>query len=379
MPSPSRSSLISFIVSTSRLSYWTTTRSGIVARSMGAMSMSGAAVTSMPPEWIERWRGKPSMRAHSSSQRSQSERPATLPGRGPSPTGRRISAGASAHDRVAAVLAASPPARAPSAARPRSRRPGRPRRRPGVDRPAGPLEPPIGRSTAWSGTGSRTRDRPRYRPVRAARRSRQRSCSRVGAPSGSSDAHRESPGPPSSSPGRPGARSVRPRSASCLRAQRRRRPRGLQAHGSSGAGSWRRAAPRPAHPSSAGPPRGRPANAARHPRTPSRPCRPAASGVVQLAHRVGQAARRGQGRRRLGPSLLPRPDEELREAALGLEVAPDHHAVVRLERLRHPVDERPREPQRVAHLAHRRPRPVRDEVADHPRVLGRRSARRRTG
>ena len=63
---------MSLIVSTSRLSYWTTTRSGIVARSSGAMSMSGAAVTSMPPLWIERWRGKPSMRAQNSSQRSQS-------------------------------------------------------------------------------------------------------------------------------------------------------------------------------------------------------------------------------------------------------------------------------------------------------------------
>ncbi len=62
---------MSLSVSTSRLSNWTTTRSGIVARSIGAMSMSGAAVTSMPPLWIERWRGKPSMRAQNSSQRSQ--------------------------------------------------------------------------------------------------------------------------------------------------------------------------------------------------------------------------------------------------------------------------------------------------------------------
>ncbi len=79
IPRPSRSSLISFIASTSRLSYWTTTRPGIVARSTGAMSMSGEAVISIPPLWIERWRGKPSMRAHSSSQRSQSERCATDP------------------------------------------------------------------------------------------------------------------------------------------------------------------------------------------------------------------------------------------------------------------------------------------------------------
>jgi len=77
--------LISLIVSTSRLSNWTTTRPGIVARSSGAMSISGAAVTSMPPVWIERWRGKPSMRAQNASQRSQSGMPIVEP--------RRISGG----------------------------------------------------------------------------------------------------------------------------------------------------------------------------------------------------------------------------------------------------------------------------------------------
>ena len=81
IPSPSRSSLISFSSSTSRLSNWTTTRSCIVARSIGAMSMSGAAVTSIPPEWIERWRGKPSIRAQNSSQRSQSDMPTVEPPR----------------------------------------------------------------------------------------------------------------------------------------------------------------------------------------------------------------------------------------------------------------------------------------------------------
>ena len=74
--------MISLSVSTSRLSNWTTTRSGIVARSSGAMSMSGAAVTSIPPEWIDRWRGKPSIRAQNSSQRSQSLIPTVLPPRG---------------------------------------------------------------------------------------------------------------------------------------------------------------------------------------------------------------------------------------------------------------------------------------------------------
>ena len=148
--------MISFIVSTSRLSYWTTTRSGIVARSIGAMSMSGAAVTSMPPEWIERWRGKPSMRAHSSSQRSQSDRPRdACRGRG------RLGRAAAAtlglrrhpHDRVAAVRAHRRPARAPSAGRPRSRRPGRRRRRLDVRAVDGPVERARARRSGgpWSG------------------------------------------------------------------------------------------------------------------------------------------------------------------------------------------------------------------------------------
>ncbi len=73
---------MSLSVSTSRLSNWTTTRSAIVARSSGAISMSGAAVTSIPPEWMLRWRGKPSIRAQNSSQRSQSLIPTVLPPRG---------------------------------------------------------------------------------------------------------------------------------------------------------------------------------------------------------------------------------------------------------------------------------------------------------
>jgi hypothetical protein len=93
--------------------------------------------------------------------------------------------------------------------------------------------------------------------------------------------------------------------------------------------------------------------------------------VVQLAHPVDKAAHLGLASRpRLGRQALARALEELGEAAVGLQVAPDHHAVVRLERLRHAVDERPREPQRVAHLADRRPGPVRHEVADHPGVIG---------
>ena len=92
---------------------------------------------------------------------------------------------------------------------------------------------------------------------------------------------------------------------------------------------------------------------------------------VQLAHPVDEAERLGGlGRARLGRQPLSRPSEELGEPAVRLEVAPDHDRVVRLERLGHAIHERPREPERVAHLAHGRARPVRDEVADHPRVLG---------
>ena len=93
--------------------------------------------------------------------------------------------------------------------------------------------------------------------------------------------------------------------------------------------------------------------------------------VVELAHPIDQAALLGLGRRqRLDHAVLTRPLEELREPAIGLEIAADHDRVVGLERLGDPVDERSREPQRVADLADGRPRPVRHEVADHPRVLG---------
>ena len=76
------------------------------------------------------------------------------------------------------------------------------------------------------------------------------------------------------------------------------------------------------------------------------------------------------GGSRLRPSAvtLPGRQEELGEAAVRLEVAPDHDRVVGLERLGHPIDERPRKAQRVADLAHRRSRPVGDDVADHARV-----------
>src|SRR5256885_988973 len=45
--------------STSSLSNWTTMRPSMVAGSTGTMSTSGSPVTSIPPTWMERWRGKP--------------------------------------------------------------------------------------------------------------------------------------------------------------------------------------------------------------------------------------------------------------------------------------------------------------------------------
>jgi len=84
--------------------------------------------------------------------------------------------------------------------------------------------------------------------------------------------------------------------------------------------------------------------------------------MVQLAHSVDQAAfacpfgrRRGSGRlvpRRLRLTF-DRPGEELAEAALCLQIPPDHHRVVSLERLGDPIDQRPRKPERVPDLAHR--------------------------
>ncbi len=93
--------------------------------------------------------------------------------------------------------------------------------------------------------------------------------------------------------------------------------------------------------------------------------------MLQLAHPVDEPASLGLlGCERLGRRPVATPSEELGEPTVRLQVPPDHHGVVRLERFRHPVHQRPREPQCVAHLAHRRPCPIRDEIADHPRVLG---------
>ncbi len=226
---------MSFIVSTSRLSNWTTTRPGMVARSSGAMSTSGARVTSMPPTWMERWRGRPSMRAQSSSQRSQGERPSVEPRR----------RGGSGSSSMPPMLVA------------RMRR---------------------------SGT-----------EAASARRGRARRAPPVA---------------------------------------RRRRARALVGDGAAG---------------------GRPR------RRPGRAQVADGAGPAQLAHVVEQ----------LGGCRAPalgRGGEELGEAAVRLQVAADHDRVVRLEGLGHAVHERPREAQRVAHLADRRAGPVGDEVADHAGV-----------
>ena len=57
MPSPSRSNLTSPIVSQPSLSHCRTVRPGIRARSIGQTSPIGRSVSTMPPEWMPRWRG----------------------------------------------------------------------------------------------------------------------------------------------------------------------------------------------------------------------------------------------------------------------------------------------------------------------------------
>ena len=111
-----------------------------------------------------------------------------------------------------------------------------------------------------------------------------------------------------------------------------------------------------------------------------------ATAVVELAHGVDEATVLGErgrhdGRDGSADGTAGRRGrrEELGEAALGLQITPDHDAVIGLQRLGHAIDQRPRKAQRVAHLAHGRSRAVRDEVADHARVLRRRSARSSTG
>ena len=67
MPRPSKSILISPRSARSSLSHCTIVRSRIVAHSTGATRTSGSRVSTMPPEWMPMWRGKPSSRRHSVS------------------------------------------------------------------------------------------------------------------------------------------------------------------------------------------------------------------------------------------------------------------------------------------------------------------------
>ena len=307
---------MSLSVSTSRLSNWTTTRSTIVARSSGAISMSGAAVTSIPPEWIERWRGKPSMRAQNSSQRSQSLIPTVLPPRG--------WGGGSGSIRATEE---SPPARRRIPARRPAQLVGRPRRRfqlaalrvhaPAVDERRWHQPVPI-RLVAGPSTGAQPGD---------ARR-------RVA---------------------RPALVVRRPATAT-------RRPRRERVVAEPGERPWSSRIVR------------------RRRLLPGRDLADERDTLLQLAHPIDQAVGLGTlGREDLGRRSVPRPPEELGESAIRFEVAADHDRVVRLERLGHPIHQRAREPERVAHLPDRGPRPVRDEVADHPRVLRPIAAGRRTG
>ena len=324
------------------------------------------------------------MRAQNSSQRSQWDRPTVEPPRARggslrldagdrargrhrqrsvarrracrSRVDRRPCAGGGAAARRSTALAGVADGRRSTPAR--SQRDAR-RRSPG---PPVSADVPAGRATAvaraapWlpadagAPSGASATDRARRRPTRR----RSAGCAR-----------------PATSPGT--ARS-RPSPSRC-----RRRP-----IASSSSAARRTVAARPGPPASAAGARAAPSRRSgrirvalptalagpirrRRPRQPPArsPSRDRLRAVVQLAHPVDRP--RSAPPPRLAASSPGR--EELGEPAVGLEVAPDHDRVVRLERLRDPIDQRPREPERVAHLADRRARPVRDEVADHPRVL----------
>src|ERR1700693_4012152 len=95
----------------------------------------------------------------------------------------------------------------------------------------------------------------------------------------------------------------------------------------------------------------------------TKPCSPAAAADADAA-----AAAATSPAPTSAPSPSPGLPKELGEAAVRLEVAAHHHRVVGLERLGHAIDERPREAERVADLAHGRACPVGHHVADHARV-----------
>ena len=281
------------------------------------MSMSGAAVTSIPPEWIERWRGKPSMRAHSSSQRSQSDRPATEPSWRPTSAAAARRPGR-ARRRCRAVLRRGDRLRARARRSASSRAQ---RRAAGVSSPGpalvvgrvGPLvDRPVERATRRrSGGRRRRRAGPSAARRGAGRRSRDRSAGR--------------------------ARAASPATPACSLLARRRRP-GRGASGRSPASRPARPRPRPGASSADLPPEPGPARprvqrsppmrtAGRRPRRRAAGARrtaaahlppvtvlrgevrpePAAAGVVELAHRVGQAALAGERRGARDGRLLGHP------------------------------------------------------------------------
>ncbi len=362
---------MSFIASTSRLSYWTTTRPGMLARSSGAMSTSGARVMSMPPTWMPRWRGKPSMRAHSSSQRSQGERPTVLPPRG-------CGGGSGSTRATLEWLGARPPPRpiACVGGAGGSQAYGRPRR---SVRRSGGSRTPVSGSIA----------RPSIVPAEVGGR-----MSVGGCPPARSQRTLagESPGPPSSSEGLgrsvvTGARRSGESTSGSGTTDRPPTVRGRMSPMGNGPPCPPRRGPGPWIPG-----RGR-ARTCRSPcrrsvaRSPcptgrdARPPEPGPPGTSRAwaswpmpstrPRSPATAAAASMPGGRAWPTVahpLPGRLEELGEAAVRLEVAADHDRVVGLERLGHPIDERPREAQRVADLAHRRSRPIGDDVADHARV-----------
>ena len=59
IPSPSRSNFTSPMNSQASLSHCSTVRFSIRARSIGTTSPIGRSVSTIPPEWMPRWRGAP--------------------------------------------------------------------------------------------------------------------------------------------------------------------------------------------------------------------------------------------------------------------------------------------------------------------------------
>ena len=300
--------MISLSVSTSRLSNWTTTRSGIVARSSGAMSISGAAVTSIPPR-VDATGGAGSRRSGRrtrASAPSRRGRPSAAAGCGAAPARPATEDARRRRSQWFGRPSLSGPPLRPrggSSSRPLSGsivRPSIERRRDG--RPCRP--------------GSRSAARPQ--PGDAGRRVA-RAALVVWQPP--ADAGGESPGPPLSSP----ATLPEPATVRCVR--------------STGFGGGAR----------------------RH-------LRPAAS-ACELAHPVDEpspsAARRGvrlaalAGRRKNSakPPSASRSRRTMTESYVSSALA------TRSTSGRG-------KPERIAHLAHGRACPVGDEVADHPGVLG---------